>query len=122
MSVQQSSKKRKHLNPAKLYFREVFEAWEDVKNRNVNDVVEVYTTTNDGFQKRDMVLANKIKTITKDDLENMPAILEATKDELIFYLKKKALASNSKAIADLKLEIHSLFEGIFNVVLYGTLL
>jgi len=101
--------------------KEVFEAWEDVKNSNVNDVVEVYTTTNDGFEKRDMVLTNKIKTIRKDDLENMPAILEATKDELIYDIKKKALASNSKAIADLKLEIHSLFEGIFNVVLYGTL-
>ena len=107
--------------PYKLHSREVFEAWEDVKNINVNDAVEVYTTTNDGFEKRDMVLANKIKTIRKDDLENMPAILEATKDELIYDIKKKALASNSTAIADLKLEIHSLFEGIFNVVLYGTL-
>jgi len=104
-----------------LSVKEVFEAWEDSKKENVNAGVEVFTTTNDGLEKRDMILASKIKTIAKDDLENMPAILEATKDELIFELKKKALAVNSKAIADLKLEVHSVFEGIFNVILYGTL-
>ena len=107
--------------PYKMYSREVFEAWEDSKKENVNAGVEVFTTTDDGLEKRDMILASKIKTIAKDDLENMPAILEATKDELIFELKKKALAVNSKAIADLKLEVHSVFEGIFNVILYGTL-
>ena len=112
------------LKPSKLHFREVFDAFEGSKNENVNAGVQIYTTTNEGLQgleNRDMILASKIKTISKDELENMPAILEATKNELIFELKKKAMASNSKAIADLKLEIHSVFEGIFNVVLYGTL-
>jgi len=104
--------------------KEVFDAFEGSKNENVNAGVQIYTTTNEGLQgleNRDMILASKIKTISKDELENMPAILEATKNELIFELKKKAMAANSKAIADLKLEIHSVFEGIFNVVLYGTL-
>ena len=124
MSVQRSSKLHMRLKPSKLHFREVFDAFEGSKNENVNAGVQIYTTTNEGLQgleNRDMILASKIKTISKDELENMPAILEATKNELIFELKKKAMAPNSKAIADLKLEIHSVFEGIFNVVLYGTL-
>merc|ERR1711915_55634 len=104
--------------------KEIFDAFEDSKKENVKAGVQIYTTTNEGLQgleNRDMILASKIKTIAKDDLENMPVILEATKNELIFELKKKALALNSKVIVDLKLDIHSVFEGIFNVVLYGTL-
>merc|ERR1711915_526618 len=101
--------------------KEVFDAFEDSKNENVNAGVQIYTTTNQGLENRDMIIVSKIKTIAKDELENMPAILEATKNELIFELKKKALAVNAKVIVDLKLDIHSVFEGIFNVVLYGTL-
>ena len=124
MSAQLSSELPNHLKPSKLHFREVFDAFEDSKNENVNAGVQIYTTTNEGLQgleNRDMIVVSKIKTIVKDELENMPVILEATKNELIFELKKKALALNAKVIVDLKLDIHSVFEGIFNVVLYGTL-
>ena len=112
-----------------MNYREVLEAWKDAK-KNANDAkkayvnasVKLYATnaTEKVLENKDFIFVSQIKSITKNDLKKMPAILETTKDELIHELKKKALAANVKAVADIKFEIHALFEGVFNVVLYGT--
>ena len=51
----------------------------------------------------------------------MLKIQEASKDELLFELKEKAFEKNAAAIAGLKIEIYSVFEGLHNMVLYETL-
>merc|ERR1711915_480730 len=54
--------------------KEIFDAFEDAKKENVKAGVQIYTTTNEGLrghENTDMILASKIKTIAKDDLENM---------------------------------------------------
>ena len=98
------------------------ETWETAKKDNMNATIKVEATksNNTTLEKRDLILVSKIMTVAKDDLEKLPLILEATKVELIHELKKKALADNWKDIRDFKIEIHSVREGTYIVVIYGT--
>jgi len=102
--------------------QEVFEAWEAAKKENMNATIKVDTAndTDIALEKRDLILVSKIMTVATNDLEKLPAILEATKTELVDELKKKALAANCKDITDFKIEIHSVSEGIFIMVIYAT--
>jgi len=97
--------------------QEVFEAWEAAKKENMNALETIKA-----LEKRGLILVSKIMTVAKDDLEKLPAILEATTTELVDELKKKAVAANCKDITDFKIETHSVSEEIFIVIVYATTL
>ena len=98
------------------------ETWETANKDNMNATIKVEASksNNTTLEKRDLILVSKIMTVATNDLEKLPAILEATKTELVDELKKKALAANCKDITDFKIEIHSVSEGIFLVIIYAT--
>ena len=87
---------------------------------NATIKVDTANDTEIALEKRGLILVSKIITVAANDLENLPTILEATKTELVDELKKKALAANCKDITDFKIEIHSVSEGIFIMVIYAT--
>ena len=84
---------------------------------NATIKVEASKDNDTALENRDLILVSKIMTVAKDDLEKLPSILEATKVELIHELKKKALADNWKEIIDFKIEIHSVSERTYIVVI-----
>jgi len=104
--------------------KKVLESWSEAK-RIHTDAIQVYTTDKVVIDKASeylgMVSASKTKTIGKSDIGQLLKIQETTKDELLFELKEKAFDKNATAIAGLKIEIYSVFEGMLNMVLYGTL-
>ena len=57
-----------------------------------------------------LIVASKTKSIGKTDIDDLPKIQEAAKDELLFELKEKAFEKNATAIAGLKIEIYSVMK------------
>lgn len=107
------------------YVKEVLDNWSEAKKFHVDTGIQVFTTNGVIMDKPveylGMVVASKSKTIGKSDAGELLKIQEETKEELIFQLKEEAFEKNATAIAGLKIEIYSVFEGMMNMVLYGTL-
>jgi len=107
------------------YVKEVLDNWTEAKKFHVDAGIKVFTTNEVIMDKPveylGMIVASKSKSIGRNDAEKLLKIQEETKDELLFELKEKAFDKNATAIAGLKIEIYSVFEGMLNMVLYGTL-
>ena len=125
--VKQSSLLPSHFLKKNLNFtlREVFDSWSEIKKFHLDDLIKVYTTE-ELFMKnaavnKGMIVVSKTKTINREDVDALPTILQSLREHLLDEMKEKAFKENAQAIVGLKIEIHSVFEGILNMVLYGTL-
>jgi len=98
-------------------------AWKEVKNPKLA-AIEVYTTNEvvmgKAVEYKGLLVANMVNTIAKDNLTELSGMLKKTRKDLLEELTLKAAKVNADAITGLKMEIHSVFDGTFNVVLYGT--
>jgi len=105
--------------------KEVFDSWSEIKKFHLDALIKVYTTE-ELFMKnaavnKGMIVVSKTKTINREDVDALPTILQSLRENLLDEMKEKAFKENAQAIVGLKIEIHSVFEGILNMVLYGTL-
>jgi len=102
---------------------DVLTAWKEVKNPKLA-AIEVYTTNEvvmgKAVEYKGLLVANMVNTIAKDNLTELSGMLKKTRKDLLEELTLKAAKVNADAITGLKMEIHSVFDGTFNVVLYGT--
>ena len=114
-----------YLKNLNFTLREVFDSWSEIKKFHLDALIKVYTTE-ELFMKnaavnKGMIVVSKTKTINREDVDALPTILQSLRENLLDEMKEKAFKENAQAIVGLKIEIHSVFEGILNMVLYGTL-
>jgi len=102
---------------------DVLTAWKEVKNPKLA-AIQVYTTNEvvmgKAVEYKGLLVANMVNTIGKDNLAELSGMLKKTRKDLLEELTLKAAKVDADAITGLKMEIHSVFDGTFNVVLYGT--
>jgi len=106
--------------------KDVIKSWNETKNPIPAEVnaVQVFRSNNKIMSKvheyKGLVFANKIQNIQRSKIAELPQLLKTSRENLITELKKKAVEKQANTIVGLKIEVHSIFDGVLNVVLYGT--
>ena len=86
--------------------------------------IEVYTTNEvvmaKAVENKGFLSSSKVETVKKEDVAEFPKIIKQLQQDLIHELREKALKLNANAIVGLNIEINPLFDGVFNVLVYGS--
>ena len=95
--------------------------------------VEVYTTNEPVMAKeieyKGMLLVSKVKSSnmfsnigsgSKVRIKGLSKLTSDIREELLLELREKAVQAGANAIVGLRMETNSLFEGVLDMVVYGT--
>jgi len=99
--------------------------------------VEVYTTNEPVMVKnmeyKGMLLASKVKSrnmfsdigsgfksLVGGEIKGLSKLTADIREELLWELKEKAVQVGANAIIGLRMETNSIFEGVLDMVVYGT--
>jgi len=101
--------------------------------------VEVYTTEtvlgaeHGGVMYKGLVMASKsksrnmfsdigsaFKSMAGGEIKGISKLTRDVRDELLYELKEKAVEMGANAIVGIRMETNSVFEGLLEMVIYGT--
>eukprot|EP00092_Neocalanus_flemingeri_P007931 GFUD01008558.1.p1 GENE.GFUD01008558.1~~GFUD01008558.1.p1 ORF type:complete len:115 (-),score=39.03 GFUD01008558.1:204-548(-) len=99
--------------------------------------VEVYTTNEPVMAKqmeyKGMLLASKVKSrnmfsdigsgfksLVGGEIKGLSKLTADIREELLWELREKAVQAGANAIVGLRMETNSIFEGVLDMVVYGT--
>merc|ERR1712025_358643 len=99
--------------------------------------VEVYTTNepcmNKTMEYKGMILVSKnksrnmfsdigsgFKSLVGGEIKGLSKLTSDLRDELLWELKEKAAQAGANAVVGLRMETNTIFEGVLDMVVYGT--
>jgi len=99
--------------------------------------VEVYTTNEPCMAKdvqyKGMILVSKnksrnmfsdigsgFKSLVGGEIKGLSKLTSDLRDELLWELKEKAVQAGANAVVGLRMETNTIFEGVLDMVVYGT--
>jgi len=106
--------------------KDIIKSWNETKNSIPAEInaVQVFRSNDKIMSKaheyKGLIFANKIQNIQRSKIAELPHLLKTARENLTTELKKKAVGKQANAIVGLKMEVHSIFDGVLNVALYGT--
>merc|ERR1712179_114339 len=107
------------------------------QQHNKMDTVEVYTTDNPCMSKnvqyKGMIIVSKnksrnmfsdigsgFKSLVGGEVKGLSMLTSDLREELLQELKEKATQAGANAIVGLRMETNTIFEGVLDMVVYGT--
>merc|ERR1712111_341689 len=101
------------------------------------EAVEVYTTNEpcmaQTLEYKGLVMASKVKSrnmfsdigsglksLVGGETKGLSKLTAAVRDELLWEMKEKAVELGANAVIGLRMETNSVFEGVLDMVMYGT--
>jgi len=126
-----NSFKQKKTRPSPRFNESVFRSDAAVQG------VEIYTSNDvamaTSIEYKGMVMASKAKSknIFQDicgaienlcggEVHSVSELTQETRDELLLELREKAVRAGANAIVGLRMETNSIFDGVVDMVVYGT--